>query len=312
MRSTLEAAGSALLLTALCVRLPVLAVLFLSFFAKPGEARPAFFWTTAEGSFLSFENLEMNVSEFRSGAGESGGKRVSTQGQYDFGHPQGWVLGAGHEYSDLDISDPVAPPQSNAHLHTLHLATQWTTSLREGELRLAAAPAVSVSSNALKSPEVIGRDSLQLWGAALYTRRAGSLDWVLGVAHDNRFGAGRAYPVAGVEWRGDRLAVRAVYPDFRVTWGTPSGWGLRLALTPDGNEWQAFDRDLTDSGLFQREGWQGEAGLRYRFASGVEIGGVAGWHGQQQWRYRRLDGTHARVDGDDRAYFGIRLAWYPR
>jgi hypothetical protein len=258
---------------------------------------------------VSAEHLDLESAPFAESRGESGGKRVTTAGQYDFGHRHGWVLGLGHEYSDLDISDPVASPQSNGHLHTLHLATQWKAALSEGELRLAAAPAVSVSSNAFKNPEVLGRDSLQLWGAALYTLRRGDIDWVLGAARDHRFGAGRVYPVAGFEWRADRFALRAVFPDIRLQWGAASGWALEADITPDGNEWLAFSRDLADANAFRSEGWQSQLGLRYRFDNGFEAALVAGWQWQQRWRYVRDDGSLAHTDGDDRAFFGVRLGW---
>ena len=279
--------------------------------ACPASGRPAFFWNTTGGTFASVDYLDMEDADFDTGEGGIGGTRSLITAQYAFDHEAGWVAGVGHEYNALDIEEPGAsPPQANGDLHTLHLASQWRTSLDAGELRLALAPAVSVSSNGLKNPDELGSDSLQLWGAALYSRPSGALTWVLGAAHDYRFGEGRYYPVAGIEWQNETWHLRAVYPDIQVTWTLAGRWLLTGEIAPDGNEWQAFDRDLEASDEFRREAWQAQLGLAYRFGNGIEIGCLAGMHWDQQWRYRRQDGSLARPDSDDSAYLGLRLGWH--
>lgn len=287
-----------------------IALLFL-LTVSPVWARPAFHWTTTEGTFVSVDYLSFEDSGLDTSDGEIGGPRSTGAGQFAFDTDHGWVAGLGHEYNALDIEAfSAAPPQTNGDLHTLHLATQWHTPVGGGELRLAAAPAISVSSNGLKNPDELGRDSLQLWGAALYQWPGSLFDWVLGVAQDYRFGERRVYPLVGIEWQSERIELRAVYPDIELAWMPTSHWLLTTGVTPDGNVWQAFDRELEHYDEFRREAWQAQLGIAYQFSNGIRLGGIAGLSWDQQWRFRRQDGSLARLDSEDSAFFGLHLGWY--
>ena len=209
---------------------------------------------------------------------------------------------------DIDTGSG-SPPQNNGDLHALHLATQWAAGWGPGTLRLAFAPAVSTSSNGMKNPDELDSEAFQFWGAALYAWPAGPLQWVAGVAHDYRFGENRVYPVAGLEWQRDRLALRAVFPDLNIRLGADAGWALEFRIEPDGNEWLAYDRDLENSDTFQREAWQSDLRLSYRFRNGIGLGVSAGYYWQQEWEFRREDGSLAQTDGDDSPFFGLHLGW---
>lgn len=273
-------------------------------------ARPAFFWTTTDGTFASVDYLIMRDSDVKQSDGAIGGTRSLIGAQYAFDHESGWVASFGHEYNALDITlAGDARPQTNGDLHTLHLGSQWRKPLNVGELRLALAPALSVSSNALKNPEVLEGDSLQLWGAALYTRPIGNFAWVAGVAHDYRFGEARYYPAIGVEWRSETVQLRAVYSDVQLDWEIIGGWRLEGKIAPDGNEWRAFSRDLREADDFRREAWKAQLSLLYRFDNGIEIGCLAGVNWNQQWRYRSQGGSLAVRKSADNAYMGVRLGW---
>ena len=276
----------------------------------PAWARPAFYRSTSSGTFASIDYLDLGQTDFDRSDGGIEGTRSTIAAQYAFDHEGGWVAALGHEYNAFDIMQPgVAPPRTNGDLHTLHLASQWRTTLGPGEFRAAAAPGLSVSSNGLKNPDALGGDSLQLWGAALYSQEAGDATWVVGAAHDYRFGESRLYPVIGVEWQGEAVWLRAVYPDLQLTWQLAERWVLEGEIAPDGNEWQAFSRDLRSDEPFRREAWRTQIGLLYRFGNGIEFGVLAGMQWDQHWQYRRQDGSPARLDSDDSGYLGVRLGW---
>jgi len=278
--------------------------------AGPAWSRPAFYWRTDSGTFVAIDYLDLRQSTLRSGDGEIGGTRSLIAAQYASGHDSGAALGVGHEYNALDIAQPGLPqPQANGDLHTLHLASQWRTKLAGGDFRVAAAPAVSVSSNALKNPDVLNSDSLQLWGAALYSRPAGGVRWTVGAARDFRFGEGRLYPVAGIEWQNDTVWLRATYPDVQLAWRLSDRWVLKGELGPDGNAWQAFRRDLRREDTFHREAWGAQLGLVHRFGKGLQIGFLAGLHWDQRWQYRLQDGSLASPRGDSSAFLGVHLGW---
>ena len=278
--------------------------------ATPAWSRPAFFWRTDSGTFVAIDYLDLRQSTFLDGNGGIDGTRSLVAAQYAPGHDSSAVLGFGHEYNALAIAQPGLPePQTNGDLHTLHLASQWRSKLAGGDFRVAAAPAVSVSSNALKNPDVLNSDSLQLWGAALYSRSAGGVRWILGAARDFRFGEGRVYPVAGFEWHHETLSLRATYPDIQLTWRLSGRWVLKGELAPDGNAWQAFRRDLREEDGFYREAWAAQLGLVHRFGNGLQVGFLAGLHWDQRWQYRLQNGDLATPRGDSSAFLGVHLGW---
>jgi len=286
--------------TALCIALTV----------PVAGARPAFYWSTAEGTFVTADYLSFADSDFETADGDAGGSRSNISGQYEFAGNHAWVLGVGHEYNALDFNDePEALPQTNGDLHTLHLATQWATDIGPGALRLSFAPALSVSSNGLKNPDELDSEALQIWGAALYTRAGGTVNWVLGAAHDYRFGESRVYPAVGLEWRGDDMFLRAVFPDLLFTVNFSRGWTAAFSTSPDGNEWLAYDRGMDNQDEFRREAWQSDLRLAYRFANGVSLGASVGYHWNQEWEFRRHDGRVAQVESDDSPFLGVHLGW---
>ena len=276
-------------------------------------ARPAFYWVTHEGSHLLLGYLSLADSDFRSGAdGNIGGTRSMFSAQYEFAGGKPWVLGLGHQYSALDIDTATASSaRANGDLHTLHLALDWRRSLGPGELHLALAPAVSTSSNGLKNPDQLDSDALQLWCAAIYRwPGAAQGEWVAGLASDTRFGNQRLYPVLGLQWWDSHTTLRAAYPDLLLTRRLGERWSASMSISPDGNYWQAYDRELENGDEFRREAWQAGLGLDYGLPAGFRLGLRIGYFWDQAWRFRRLDGGWARLDSDNSAYVGVQLGWF--
>ncbi len=276
-------------------------------------ARPAFFWSVTNGSYASVDYISFGESDFNRDQGAVDGSRSLVRGQYDFSHARGWVLGFGHEYNAFDISaESPAPPQTNGDLHTLHLATQWRAELGNGHLRAAFAPALSVSSNGLKNPDELNSDAVQLWGALLYRWPANGMDWLAGMAHDYRHGNDRIYPVAGIEWSNDAVFLRATFPDLELRFDLGSRWIMAASVEPDGNEWWAYDRGLSDANEFRRQAWKADARLSYQFANGVLAGASVGYHWDQEWRFRRQDNSLARLHSDNSYFVGLHISWHAR
>jgi hypothetical protein len=293
---------------------PAAAAILLAALAIPSaSARPGFFWTTSQGSFLAVDYLVFSTSDFEGSDGDVGGERSQLSGQYEFAGDAGWVLGLGHEYNALDIDEGSgAAPRTNGDLHTLHLATGWQTQPGEGQLSLALAPALSVSSNGLKNPDELDSDALQLWGAAIYTWPGSRHSWILGAAHDYRFGESRVYPVIGFEMGDEKTVLRLTYPDLVLSTTLGYGWEVEFVTSPDGNEWLAYDRSMEYQDEFRREAWESAIRLGYRFDNGLLIGMAAGYHWNQEWQYRREDGSVARHEGGDSPFYGIHMGWYRR
>jgi hypothetical protein len=291
--------------TVLCTAL----LLLLS--APPASARQAFFWTATEGTLLRADYLVFSTADFKDDAGDLGGERSVLAGQYRFREASPWVLALGHEYNALDIDLPTGlAPQTNGDLHTLHAAIEWTTGAGPGELRLALAPALSVSSNGLKNPDELDSDAAQLWASALYAWPGAHFDWILGAAHDFRFGASQVYPVAGIQWSADATLLRLTFPDVVLRTRLGQRWQLAFATEPDGNEWWAYDRDLETADEFHSEAWRSEISLSYQFSNGLRLGLSAGYRWDAHWKFRRENGDWARQDTDSAPFYGIHLGWY--
>ena len=281
--------------------------------APPANARSAFFWDVAEGSRLSVDYVELKNSDLESPTqGDIGGQRSTIAAQYDFAAKGQWVLAAGHEYNALDMAiEPGKNLQTNGDLHTLYLATRWLGMIGPGRLQLAFAPALSVSSNALKDSDTWNSGSRQWWGAATYIIPGNKVDWVFGLGHDYRFGDPRTYPVAGLQWRDNLHRVLLTYPDISLVRVLDGAWTLGFTTAPDGNRWQAWDRNLEESDDFRRQAWQSELYLRFGLRNGLRFGLAVGYHWNQQWKYRNQNGGVNRLAADDSSYVGLHLGWKP-
>lgn len=289
---------------------PVLCAFALMLFSGASAARDALYWASGEGSLVAADYRSLDRSRFDPPAnGSVEGVRTNLAAQWAGGGA--WVLAIGHEYNALDIdAPPPASPQTNGDLHTFHGAVAWRTELPAGRLRLALATAVSASSNAFKHPDHLDGNALQLWGAAGYALPAKTGEWVVGAAYDHRFGAARGYPVVGWQWQGDATRVRLVYPDLLLQRQFGTRWTLGLITSPDGNEWQAYDRDLGHHDDFRREAWQSELRLTRSLGRHLGVAVSAGYLWHQHWQFASVDGRTGRVDSEDSYYLGLHLGWH--
>ena len=134
---------------------------------------------------------------------------------------------------------------TNGHLHNWNFPVAGRLVNKDYDLLYLIAPTLSVSSNALKNPELIGSDSLQLNTGLVYkiNTSAGSA-WLAGFRSDHRFGSYNVYPVVGIcmqpakDWH-----LQLALPDFSILKKFNHGVSVKLYAEPVGNQWHVFSKD---------------------------------------------------------------------
>ncbi|MCK4707312.1 MAG: hypothetical protein KAU21_01755, partial [Gammaproteobacteria bacterium] len=147
-------------------------------------------------------------------------------------------------YTIMDFD--LITPMTNGHLHTWGLSLTASHKKDGAEILYNVTPAISISSNALKNPELINDESLQLKTSLIYKKNLPrKLAWVFGFMSDYRFGDYRLYPLAGVCWQpAQDWLLQLALPDFSIHKTFSSGISLTLYTAPKGNKWQVFSRDM--------------------------------------------------------------------
>ncbi len=154
-------------------------------------------------------------------------------------------IGFNFQYTNVDLESIDA--MTNGHLHTWDFPLEGRLSSTGSELFYDITPAISVSSNALKNPELIDADGLQLNLGMVYKKNI-SLEsaWLAGFRSDYRFGPYKAYPVVGVCMQPARdWDLQLAVPDFSILKRINRGLSLELFAEPVGNQWHVFSKDLT-------------------------------------------------------------------
>jgi len=154
-------------------------------------------------------------------------------------------IGFNFRYTIVDLESIDA--MTNGHLHTWDFPLEGRLSNTASVLFYNITPAISVSSNALKNPQLIDRDSLQLYAGMVYKKNLSlESDWFVGFRSDHRFGSYKAYPVVGVclqpatDW-----SLQLALPDFSILKKFNKELSLKLFAEPVGNQWQVFSKDIT-------------------------------------------------------------------
>lgn len=153
-----------------------------------------------------------------------------------------------YQYTIVSYDDQVQP-MTNGHLHSLAFPVGWHRKGADYTLDYYLAPVISVSSNALKNPDLLDGEALQLWTGMIYRKdlRKGSA-WLLGFRSDHRFGPYHIYPVAGFCWQPNaNWQLQLALPDFSIRKFFSNGINIKLFAEPDGNKWHVFSEDTTSS-----------------------------------------------------------------
>jgi len=154
-------------------------------------------------------------------------------------------------YSIVDIQGLDA--MSNGHLHGWFVPFEGRVEMDESILYYELVPGLAVSSNILKSPDLMGSDSFQL-GAGAVVRRPASAShaWLLGLRADHRFGDYKAYPVMGLciepapDW-----SLQLAIPDLRIEYRIGQHLALGLFAAPAGASWRVASKDEARQSQFE-------------------------------------------------------------
>ncbi len=154
-------------------------------------------------------------------------------------------------YSIVDMQGLDA--MGNGHLHGWFVPIEGRVELDGAAVYYEITPGLAVSSNILKSPDLMGRDSFQLSAGAVVRRPASaSHDWLLGLRADHRFGSYRAYPVMGLcieparDW-----TLQLALPDLRIEHRIGQRLVLGLFAAPSGASWRVASKDEARQSQFE-------------------------------------------------------------
>ena len=153
------------------------------------------------------------------------------------------ALGFDMLYTIIDFE--LITPMTNGHLHTWSLPVTGSYKKNTAEIFYNVTPVVSVSSNALKNPQLIENKSLQLNTQLIYKKNLNpEYAWIIGFMSDHRLGDYRLYPVAGVCWQPEKdWALQLSLPDFSIRKTFSNGINLTFYAAPQGNQWHVFSKD---------------------------------------------------------------------
>lgn len=183
-------------------------------------------------------------------------------------------FGFSHRYSKFDFAG--IEPQTNAHLHTTDFALHWRRGDGDDNLRFAAAPTLSASSNVLGHPQKYRSETLQVSLAMVRQQRlSGALVARYGLCADGRFGPYRFYPTAALEWRPHPdWKIDLGFPVARVTYRITESLSSGLRAAPDGNEWHVMNREFDAESQFVYKSYTVEWLLQ--FDAGTHLTLIAG------------------------------------
>ena len=196
------------------------------------------------------------------------------------------------QYTIVGFDDTVSP-MTNGHLHSWDFPVSWHRKGADYKLDYYLAPVLSVSSNAMKNPDLLDREALQLWTGMVYKKDLNQQSaWLLGFRSDHRFGPYRVYPVAGVCWQPDtNWQLQLALPDFSIRRFFSNGINIKLFAEPDGNKWHVFSKDETSSSDFIYNAIVTGLSIEWRINSTVRLELNAIKHSRREFNFSLEDGT---------------------
>ena len=147
----------------------------------------------------------------------------------------------------------------NRDLHRLQIPVFFNTAAGAWDLRGFVAPGVSTSSNVMKDllDEATGDDLILSGRLEGLGRRGEESSWLLGIAWDRAFGDDALYPVVGAVWEpGDKLHLRAAFPDPEVIFQKSPRQVWSVRLFPAGHRWHVESDELDDDFDYELEAWR--------------------------------------------------------
>lgn len=193
--------------------------------------------------------------------------------------------------------DETISPMTNGHLHSWDFPLSWHRKGADYTLDYYLAPVLSVSSNAMKNPDLVNREAFQLWTGMVYKKDMNQQSaWLLGFRSDHRFGPYRVYPVAGFCWQPDtNWQLQLALPDFNIRRFFSYGINIKIFAEPDGNKWHVFSDDTTSSSDFIYNAIVTGLSIEWRINSTVRLELSAIKHSRREFSFALEDGTQVET-----------------
>ena len=200
----------------------------------------------------------------------------------------------------------------NRDLHRVQFPVEVTWQGTNARYGLEVAPGIATSSNAIKDPfRRLSRPDAVTTGRLLrYSSGAGPVSWVLGVAHDRRFGDPVTYPLAGVVLRRDSAVTwHLVLPEPSVQWQIRQRTVVSLAAFPAGSTWHVYADDFASTFRYRLRAFRGELTLSQQLWRSVRLDATLGWETARQHRFSAspLDPIRADADSGPIVAIGFRF-----
>ena len=221
---------------------------------------------------------------------------------------QSMAVDLNFQYTIVDFDNSIAP-MTNGHLHSWDFPVSWYRKGADYALTYYLAPVVSVSSNALKNPDLLDTDALQLWAGAVYKKELDPESaWLLGLRSDHRFGPYRVYPVAGFCWQPNgNWQLQLALPDFSISHFFSNGINIKLFAEPDGNKWHVFNKDTTSSSDFIYNAVVTGLSIEWQINPTVSLEFIAVKNSEQEYSFALDDGT--QVDTGAQSSTGVSASF---
>ena len=220
-----------------------------------------------------------------------------------------WAYGFGHRTTILDVDG--LDLQTNGYLHTFFFPIHRLSNSDSRSFRFSIAPALSGSSNVVKSPDEYSADALQLLAALIWAR---PLDerWTLsyGICGDHRFGDYQIYPAVSASWQPHpSWSLEFGFPRSQLTFQASKSLTSVLRIEPNGNEWHVKDKSLQKDSQLLYEAYLLEWAFNWRAHEHLMLSASVGREFDRHYELTLLDDSEVRLPGDAATRIGVALAW---
>ncbi|MEE8118016.1 MAG: DUF6268 family outer membrane beta-barrel protein [Gammaproteobacteria bacterium] len=214
-------------------------------------------------------------------------------------------FGAGHRYTIFDI-DGVAT-QTNGHVHTFYLPYFHAQQTERGIMRFAVAPALSASSNIIKTRNNWRSETLQLLGGFRFENSNG---WYVGGCADYRFGEFEIYPVFGLRFATmDRWQLEIGFPDSAARYRLHDEFNLQITIGPDGNQWEVADEAFSQRSRFGYQSFLLAFSLDWKPLKRLSVSFGVARHFEQELNLLLINGQRVTLDAEDTNELSASLHW---
>lgn len=219
---------------------------------------------------------------------------------------RGMAAGVDYQYTHYGYTSLAGRDRD---LHRLQFPLRHARRTGNHILQGTLAPGVATSSNVFKDPfgELTSDDLLITGGLSVAWDLGHRSGAYVGLVHDRAFGDPALYPVAGVEYCGDRSRFRLAFPDPSVTVRAGRDHTVEARLYPAGQQWHVVSEELGDDFDYEMRALRTQLTWSWRLASFVTVDLAAGLEFARHHEFTDDQGTRHSTDADDEVFVVIAL-----